>query len=96
MNDANQIAEGVFATDNGARYVKQLASHLGRRSTVETDGDVTTIHLTVGRCTLAVTDKEVRLCAVGDDADGLATVQRVVGGHLERFAQRQGLAVNWI
>ncbi|MEG3615221.1 DUF2218 domain-containing protein [Isoptericola haloaureus] len=95
MSVDDPTAEGTFVTDDGARYVKQLASHLGRRSTVETDGDVTTIRLTVGQCTLTVAEREVRLHAVGDDDEGLETVRRVVGGHLERFAQRRGLTVDW-
>ncbi|GAB3161772.1 hypothetical protein GCM10027059_12730 [Myceligenerans halotolerans] len=95
MNDTNPTADGVLETDSGARYVKQLASHLGRRSRVESGDETTVIYLTVGSCTLRTTDTAVHLHAVGDDQEGLATVQRVVGGHLERFAQRHGLRVAW-
>ncbi|MBL0888347.1 DUF2218 domain-containing protein [Myceligenerans indicum] len=95
MNDTHPTAHGVLQTGDGARYVKQLVSHLGRRSRVESTGEETVIHLTVGSCALRTTDRALHLHAVGDDAEGLATVQRVVGGHLERFAQRHGLRVVW-
>ena len=36
------------------------------------------------------------LLADGPDEDAVARVEQVLGSHLERFAQRDGLTVRWV
>ncbi|KAE8763063.1 DUF2218 domain-containing protein [Georgenia thermotolerans] len=88
-------ASANVRTDAAARYAKQLASHLGRKATVEDLPDGHRIRLTVGYGDVLVREDHLLLIAVAPDLDGLATVQRVVGGHLERFGQRAELVVEW-
>lgn len=85
----------VVATTAPARYAKQLASHLGRRSVVEDLPDGHRIRLTVGAADVQVRPDHLLLTATADDDDALAVVQDVVGRHLERFGQRAELVVTW-
>jgi len=86
-------------TDNGARYVKQLSSHLGRHAQVEEDGGLTSLIFDIdgqaGRCTLDGSDGSLVLTASADQDAALAAVETVVAGHLERFGQRDLLSVHW-
>ncbi|MBA8826012.1 hypothetical protein FHX42_003378 [Saccharopolyspora lacisalsi] len=87
-------------TDNPARYAKQLSSHLGRRCAVEEDHEGTRITLPgergSGSCLLRCTDGLLALEVEAESAEVLDVVHDVVGRHLERFGQRDGLAVEWL
>ena len=88
-------ARADVPTTAPARYAKQLLSHLGRRVTWTTDGDTSTAELAGGTGTVIVGDGVITLLARAPDAEALARVQHVLGSHLERFAQRNELAVTW-
>ena len=86
------------ATGAPARYAKQLISHLGRK--VPFTGDATTTPATavIGAATAGIVVGEgvLTLWAAGDDEESVARVEHVLGSHLERFAQREALAVRWV
>jgi hypothetical protein len=82
-------------TDAPGRYAKQLVSHLGRRVEWATDGDTSTAAFGTGTGRVVVGDGVLTLLAEAPDAEGLARVQDVLGRHLERFGQRDELAVRW-
>jgi 3-hydroxyisobutyrate dehydrogenase-like beta-hydroxyacid dehydrogenase len=82
-------------TDAPARYAKQLVSHLGRRLTWQTDGDVSRAAIGDGVGTVVVGEGVLTLRAEAPDADTLARIEQVLGSHLERFGQRNELAVTW-
>jgi hypothetical protein len=89
------VAVASVPTGAPARYAKQLAAHLGRRCEVVEDDAGTRIVLPDGECLLAPADGvlELRVSAAGPaERDRVA---HLVGSHLERFGQRNGLRVVW-
>lgn len=88
-------AHALVATKAAARYAKQLASHLGRKAEVRIEAEGPRIVLTLGSCLLVTGEHTLELRACADTVDGLEQVQQVVGSHLERFGQREGLTVDW-
>lgn len=95
-----QTRTALVATDAPARYAKQLASHLGRRMTVEETprGPRLTMDVDglVATCLLDTTAQEVlRLHAGADSEAALERMVHVVGSHLERFGAKAGLEVTW-
>lgn len=86
-------------TDKPARYAKQLASHLGRKCAVAEETTGTRVTLPAdrgsGSCLLSSGSGVLVLEAEAENVEVLQTVNDVVGGHLERFGQRDGLAVSW-
>jgi uncharacterized protein len=82
-------------TDAPARYAKQLVAHLGRKLVFTTQGATSTA--TIGDATgqIVVGDGVLTLLAAGDDEQVVARVEHVLGSHLERFGQRNELAVTW-
>jgi hypothetical protein len=88
-------ARADVATDAPARYAKQLISHLGRRVEFATEGATSTAEIAGGTGRVVVGDGVLTLLAEAPDAEALARVQHVLGSHLERFGQRNELAVTW-
>ncbi|HYN93782.1 MAG TPA: DUF2218 domain-containing protein [Pilimelia sp.] len=82
-------------TDAPARYAKQLVSHLGRRAEFTTDGATSTATFGTATGQIVVGDGVLTLLAVAADEAGVARVEQVLGSHLERFGQRNELAVTW-
>src|SRR4051794_25319988 len=84
------------ATERGERWRKQLVSHFGHKVDVTEDGDATVLHLAGGNCRLSCDDEALHLAASAPDEATLSRVCEVVGGHLERFAAKEGLRVVWL
>ncbi|MGN9761172.1 DUF2218 domain-containing protein [Streptomyces sp. SD31] len=84
------------ATDAAPRYAKQLASHFGRKLPVEETAEgghrLTFQHTDV---VLEALDDHLLIRVTAPDATTLSAIQDVVGSHLERFGQRNGLTVTW-
>lgn len=83
------------ATAFAVRYVKQLTSHLGRKLSVDATPSCARIGFDGGECLLTCTAVALELRNVAPHWASLAGMERVVGGHLERFGAREGLAVTW-
>jgi hypothetical protein len=89
-------SQARVVTDQPARYVKQLVSHLGHRVTTSVADDGTgLVEFERGRCTLAPEAGVLVLAAVAEDDETMARLQDVVGRHLERFGAKAGLSVDW-
>ena len=89
-------SNAAVPTDRPERWIKQLASHLGRKAEVrdEPDGAVVLV-LGGGSCRMRGRDAALHLAAAAPDDEALARVEHVVGSHLERFAAAEGLSVAW-
>lgn len=97
MSESTSVA--TVATERAPRYGKQLVSHLGRRSVGAWDEDAETGSLVMGdgaaRVTLTSAPSALIIEVQADDT-AIATYQDVVGRHLERFGERDELAVEWV
>ena len=88
------------ATDRPERYAKQLVSHLGRKTEMVEARGGHEMHFPPERGVaatgfIAAVDGAVRLEVDAADADSLATVQDVLGRHLTKFGEKDGLVVVW-
>ena len=88
-------ARADVPTPNPDRYAKQLLSHLGQRTAWTTEGTTSTADIAGGTGRVLVGDGVLTLIAEAPDAAALTRVQHVLGSHLERFGQRNELAVTW-
>ncbi|MFI5977807.1 DUF2218 domain-containing protein [Streptomyces sp. NPDC051452] len=90
------LATARVTTGRPARYVKQLVSHMGHKTTATLASDGRgTITVAAGTCTLTPAADRLELTATAVDAESLARVQDVITRHLVRFATREELAVQW-
>ena len=83
-------------TDRGERYRKQLASHFGNEIEVAEAPAGTVLNWGFGgTTTLTVEPDALVMVATADDDETLDRVKDVTGRHLERFGEKDGLAVTW-
>jgi hypothetical protein len=86
-------------TTRAERYAKQLCSHAARMTSnaqwtppqgfIEFPGDMGTCRITSDRDHLA-------LAIEAPDPASLSRLQQIIGSDIERFASRDGLAVEWV
>ena len=97
MSDTIVSTAGV-ATERGARYGKQLVSHLGRKSVGVWDEASGSGTLDMGNSAAHVTLKSTTdaLVITVETADTDIASYEDVGRHLERFGERDGLRVHWV
>jgi hypothetical protein len=90
-------SDAAVPTGRPERWIKQLASHLGRKAEVraEADGAVVLV-LGGGTCRMSGDGERLLLAAAAPDDEALTRVAHVVGGHLERCASVEGLTVSWV
>lgn len=89
----------VVATARGARYGKQLASHLGRKAEASWDEATGSGRVTFDRGAARVemtTDADALHFELHTPADRADLFEDVVGRHLVRFGARDELAVAWV
>lgn len=88
-------SRAAVRTERPSPYLKQICKHFRHKHEVtftDTDGE---LRFPFGTCRLAARGEELRLDVEADSAEALAHTEKVVGGHLERFGRRDGLAVTW-
>lgn len=96
MVDRDQpcAATAVVKTEKASRYLQQLCKHFGRKASVEFDATAGSVAFPFGTCKLAAADG-LTLRVAAPTPEDLERVKDVVGGHLERFAFREALRVDW-
>ena len=89
-------AEAHVATENASRYLQQLCKHWSHKFETTFDPQNGVIRFDAER-NLALTAgaSEIHLTLTTADEATLVRMQEVVAEHLQRFAFREELAVNW-
>ena len=82
-------------TDRPQRWATQLVSHLGHKVPVESTHDGYVLPIGNGLGCVSVKDDVLLLKASATDVESLEHVENVLARHLERFAAREGLSVDW-
>ena len=96
MGNEAFAATAVVATDKASGYLRQLCRHFGHKAAAQFDATDGSIAFPFGSCTIsALPAGRLTLRVAASTAEDLERVKDVVGGHLERFAFREGLRVEW-
>lgn len=99
MEDAvrTKVATATVATPKASGYLQQLCKHFAHKVPASFDATEGRVAFPMGDCRLnASPDGVLTMTASAATAADLARVQAIVGGHLERFAFRETLAIAWI
>src|SRR5580692_1571009 len=99
MSNPSLKSVARIPTTRGERYAKQLCSHAARMSSnsqwtppqgfIEFPGDMGTCRITSGR-------DQLELALEAPDPASLTRLEQIIGSDIERFASRDGLAVEWV
>ncbi|ADD44154.1 DUF2218 domain-containing protein [Stackebrandtia nassauensis] len=88
-------AHARVATPRAARYLKQLSSHFGHKADSTYDEHSGHTDFGFGQCRMTAETDALVIDVEAPDAEMLGRVEHVVADHLERFASREGLSVEW-
>ena len=88
-------SHAVVPTERAERWVTQLASHLGHKAEVVRTDTSATLAIAGGSCVMTWDAAAARFAATAPEAEALGRIEDVVGRHLERFAAKEGLTVDW-
>jgi len=84
-----------IATPQASRYLQQLCKHFAHKLTVSFDPAQGKITFDIGECNLRAEGEALQIDVVSPDAEQLERLKDVVIRHLERFAFREELKVEW-
>lgn len=88
-------AHARVVTPRAARYLKQLCSHFGHKADSTFDEHSGHTVFEFGECRMLAETEALVIDIEAPDTDRLGRVEHVVSDHLERFASREGLSVEW-
>ncbi len=84
------------ASSRPARWAKQLSSHLSNKVEVVSSPRGSEVTIGSGLGVIRAEAEVIVLEAHADDAETLARVEDVLGRHLTRFGEKDGLVVEWM
>lgn len=91
----DQISRATVPTQKASGYLQQLCKHFGHKLETQFSAEAGFIEFDFGRAELIASDDALLMTAKsGSDAD-LDRLRRVMASHLERFAFRDDLSVDW-
>jgi len=82
-------------SERASIYLQQLCKHFAHKRPVEFTPERGQIALAAGVCRLDATGGVLTIRAEAEDADKLAQLQDVIARHLERFAFRSPVTLDW-
>ena len=88
-------SSAFIETEHASRYLQQLCKHFAHKRPVEFDPSAGHIAFDIGDCRLSTDEVGLRIDLVAPSPAAMHRLKDVVIRHLERFAFREELAVNW-
>jgi len=88
-------SEARVATPKAAVYMKQLCRHFGHKNPATFSDSSGRIEFEFGVCELDASQGTLVLRALADDGEAVSRVEQVIGSHLQHFAHREELEVDW-
>lgn len=93
MTDTTSTA--VLATPNASRYLQQLCKHFAHKIPASFDTEKGKIEFPFGTCHLSAAGETLTLTAEAADPETRDRLEGVIASHLQRFAFREDLAIDW-
>ena len=85
----------VVKTPKAAGYLAQLCKHFAHRIPASFDGNRGQIGFSRGECRLSAEGEVLTMTVEASDPEAIPQLQDVVARHLERFAFREELVIDW-
>jgi hypothetical protein len=89
------MSEARIETAHSQRYLGQLCKHFGHRIPVTQTEESGRIQFPSGICSLSAEPGLLVLRTEAQDDMARRLLEGVIGSHLERFAFRESLAIEW-
>ncbi|MFD0987952.1 DUF2218 domain-containing protein [Methyloligella solikamskensis] len=88
-------SQAVVQTPAASKYLQQLCKHFAHKAPATFDMTTARVEFPFGLCEMEANERELAISCDSPDQPSMTKMQNVVGGHLERFAWREKLQVQW-
>ena len=95
MTETTQRAQARVTTAHASRYLQQLCKHFQHKLPTTFDEMAGAITFALGETKLAADAEALTLAVEAKSAADLKQLEDVVARHLERFAFRETLEIDW-
>lgn len=92
MNVSSSI---LVETGNASGYLQRLCKHFGHKLEVEFTPERGSIAFEFGRAALQAGPDGLTMTALAENEENLTRLTSVLASHLERFAFREELRIDW-
>ena len=82
-------------TATASRYLQQICKHFSHKIEVEFTPETGWIQFDFGKAELEASKDTLTIVAKANNQENLVRLQNVVASHLERFAFRETLVMDW-
>jgi hypothetical protein len=89
-------AVAVIATPNGSKYLQQLCKHWSHKLETECDAVRGRVNFEVAAAHFAAAADALTVTVAASDATTRDRIADVVARHLQRFAFREPLGIQWV
>lgn len=89
------IVRSTAQTASASKYLQQLCKHFAHKVPAEWDPHKGEVSFPFGFCRMDATDTELKIRCEADEDLKMARLQAVIDNHLERFAWREELKLQW-
>jgi len=91
-----RIAKAQVTTPNAPRFMKALCNHFDRKAEGSYEGNQGTVKFAFGHCILEATETALLIQVEADSEQRFQRIKHVLGDHVVRFGQKEGLQVSWV
>lgn len=88
-------AQAQLKTEKALRYLKALCNHFNRKVEAGFEGVDGWVNFPFGNCTLHAEEDSLLIHLTADNPAMLTQVKGVVSSHLEKFAVKENLQIEW-
>lgn len=85
----------TVATEHGSRYLQQLCKHWAHKFEVEFDPTQGRISMPDDRVITLTAEPQALRIALSAPAELVASTQKIIDAHIQRFAFREELSFDW-
>jgi hypothetical protein len=87
--------QASIETNEASRFLRMLCKHFAHKVSADWDDNTGWVEFAMGRCDMTAAANSLNVvCSAENEAD-LDMVADTMKSHFDRFAQRQGLTLNW-
>jgi len=94
-NNVSNISNATIHTAKASGYLQQLCKHFSHKIDVEFTPEAGIITFDFGKADLIARPDMLQMTATAGSVADLSRLKQVLGSHLERFAFREGLTIEW-
>ncbi|MBD8874722.1 DUF2218 domain-containing protein [Roseibium polysiphoniae] len=89
------VVTSTAHTASASKYLQQLCKHFAHKVPADWDANKGEVSFPFGFCQMFATDASLTIRCEADEDQSMARMKGVIDSHIERFAWREELKLEW-